>query len=258
VIEDPAAIRRFAGWALVAGLSLAAATAILALLVGDFGDTSLRVILTSVGFAFSSSAAASGARLRLRSDERMRLLGTGTLGVSVAAFVLLLLGLWTNQDDWGSEGVWRAFGCAGVLGLAGSHACLVLGASRRSDSDAVRSLTTASIVLGALDALGAILAITGLTSDVEEAWARLFGAGLVLLVLTSVLPPILRRMQTRVPAPQAPGTNPSRDEALDFLASEVVQIADRIDVLNRDPGLRAPEIRAEVERLRNLAKAFQN
>jgi hypothetical protein len=183
----------------------------------------------------------------------MRLLGTATLAVSVVAFVLLLAGLWTNMDEWGSEGVWRAFGCAAVLALAGSHACLVRGASRRSDSESVRFLSKASLVLGVLDAIGAILPISGLTEDVDEAWARIFGAGLVLLVLTSVLPPILRRIEKRAPA-----ASPDRQEALALLASEVVEIADRIEALNRDPGMRAPEIRVEIERLRKLARSYEN
>jgi hypothetical protein len=38
----------------------------------------------------------------------------------------------------------------------------------------------------------------------------------------------------------------------------VIRIADRIEVLNSDPGNTAPEIRAEVTRLRNLAQSFEN
>lgn len=257
---DAASIRRFAGWALVAGLSLAAATAIVALLAGSFDETELRVVLTSIGFAVCSSTGSSGATLRLRSDGSLRALGTATLALSVAAFLLLLAGLWTNMDSWGSEGVWRTFGCTAVLGFAGAHASLVLGARRRSDSAAVRALTSVSIVVGALDAVGVILPISGIAEDVGEG-ARLFGAGLVLLVLTSVLPPILRRMQPAATG-EPPGTadrsvSPAAPQALSLLAAEVVATADRIEELNRGPGVRAPEIRVEVERLRNLARALE-
>ena len=258
---EAATIRRFAGWALVGGLSLAAATAVIALLAGSFDDTELRVVLTSIGFAVCSSTASSGATLRIRADGKLRALGTATLALSVAAFLLLLAGLWTNIDEWGSEGVWRAFGCTAVLGFAGAHASLVLGARRRSDSPAVHTLTSLSVVLGALDAVGAILPISGMAEEIDEDWARLFGAGLVMLLLTSVLPPILRRIQ---PAPagepartaERPGS-PASDQALSFLAAEVISTADRIEELNRGPGVRAPEIRVEVERLRNLARPFQ-
>ena len=68
-----------------------------------------------------------------------------------------------------------------------------------------------------------ILPIVGLLTDVGER-ARLFGATLVLLVLTSVLPPILRRMQLARKKPVRL-TNGSHE----FLAGAVIQIADRID-----------------------------
>ena len=222
------------------GLSVAAAAAILALLTGEFGDTDTRVILSSIGFAFASATASSGAAARLRPSEALRALGGVTILASVAAFVLLLAGLWTNMDDWGSEGVWRSFGAAGVIGLAGSHACVMLGALRRTDSDAVRTLTGASLVFGAADAVGALIPITGIVDEIEEPWGRIFGAALVALVLTSVLPPILRRIQ------------PARAD--DRIAAEVMEIADRIEVLNADPGNRGPEIRAEIQRLRRLAE----
>ena len=250
-MDDRQQIRRFAARALAAGLSVAALVAIAALLTGDLSDTDGKVILTSIGFALCSATGSAGAAARLRGLE---LLGGATLVASGAAFVLLVAGLWTG--DWGSEGIWRSFGCVAVAGLAGSHACVLLGARRRLDSVAVRRITAAALWLGAIDAFGAILAISSLVSDVNEVWGRLFGASLVLLVLTTVLPPILRRTQPAFgPVAQTNGGSPESDE---LLASAVLRIAERIDVLNSDPGNRAPEIRAEVERLRKLAQSFEN
>jgi hypothetical protein len=140
---DAAPIRRFAGRALVAGLSVAAAAAVLALLTGSFSDTDVRAILTSIGFAVASATASSGAAARLCASDALHLLGTATLIASIAAFVLLLAGLWTDMDEWGDEDVWRAFACVAVLGVAGAHACVMLGARRRTDSEAVRLLTLA-------------------------------------------------------------------------------------------------------------------
>jgi hypothetical protein len=122
----------------------------------------------------------------------------------------------------------------------------------RRGSDLVRLLTFSSIGFAAFDTVAVILPVAELVDDIDEPWARISGTALVLLVLTSILPPILRRLQP-VPRP-APAANGSDD----FLASAVVQIADRIDLLNSDPGNRAPEIRAEVNRLRNLAQSFEN
>ena len=254
--RDAAAIRRYAGLSLVTGLCVAAAAAVLALLTGSFDDTDIRVILTSIGFAIASATGSSGAAARLRPSTGLWILGTATLLASIAAFLLLLAGLWTNIDEWGSETVWRTFGCVAVLGVAGSHACVMLGARRRDDSEAVRLLTLSSLGLAAFDALAVILPLAGVVEDVDEPWPRIFAAALVLLVLTSVLPPILRRM--RPAAGPGPSADLSTNGSGDFLASAVIEIADRIDALNSDPGNRAPEIQAELNRLRNLAQSFES
>jgi hypothetical protein len=242
-------IRRAAGRALAAGLTIAALTAVVALVDGDFGDVQVRVILTSIGFAIASATAASGASQRLKASRVLRMVGTVTMLVSVLAFVLLAVGLWTTIDDWGNEDVWRAFGVSGLLAVAGSHACLVLGARRPSDGDFITALVFASLALAVLDTLASILPISGLAEEVGGDTAQLLAATLVLLVLTSVLPPILRRTQR--PSETALQTE------MQLFAGEVEAAADRIDELNRGPSHRAPEIRREVERLRDLARSFQ-
>jgi hypothetical protein len=250
---DAAPIRRFAGRALVAGLSVAAAAAVLALLTGSFSDTDVRVILTSIGFAVASATASSGAAARLRASDALHLLGTATLIASVAAFVLLLAGLWTDMDEWGDEDVWRAFACVAVLGVAGAHACVMLGARRRTDSEAVRLLTLAAVGFSAFDTTAVILPLLELVHDIDEPWPNIFGAALILLVLTSILPPILRKMQpTAAPA----GVN-GADPGTAFLATAMIEIADRIELLNSDPGNRELEIRAQIDRLRDLAQTYE-
>jgi len=88
--------------------------------------------------------------------------------------------------------------------------------------------------------------------DVDEPWPNIFGAALVLLVLASILPPILRKLQ-----PAVASADGSADAGDEFLAEAVIRIADRIDALNSDPGNRAPEIQAEVDRLRKLAQGYE-
>ena len=252
---ESASIRRYAGSALVTGLSIAAAAAVLALLTGSFDDTDWRVILTSIGFAVASATSSSGAAARLRASHALYLLGTATVLASIAAFVLLLAGLWTDMDRWGDEGIWRAFGIFGVLGVAGSHACLMLGARRRTDGEAVRLLTLASLGLSAFDTTAVLLPLLELVADVREPWPNIFGAGLVLLVLASILPPVLRKMQ---PAAPPRGVNGHLDRGTAFLAGAVLEIADRIELLNSDPGNREPEIRAQLNRLRELAHSYES
>jgi hypothetical protein len=38
----------------------------------------------------------------------------------------------------------------------------------------------------------------------------------------------------------------------------VIEIAERIELLNSDPGHREPEIRAQVNRLRDLAQSYES
>jgi len=255
VRADSASIRRYAGWALVAGLLVAAAAAVLALLTGSFDDTDWRVILTSVGFAVTSATGSAGAGARLRASDGLHLLGTLTVLASGVAFVLLLLGLWTDMDEWGDEDVWRAFGVVAVLAVAGSHACVMVGARRRSDSEAIRLLTLAAVGFSAFDTTAVILPLLELVTDIEEPWPNVFGAALVLLVLTSLLPPILRKMQ---PAAAPRSADGSLERGTGFLATAVVEIADRIELLNSDPGNREPEIRAQIRRLRDLAESYES
>jgi hypothetical protein len=136
VAGDPAALRRVAGWAFVCGLCLAALAAILALLSGSFDDTDERVIATSLGFSVFSSTGAAGAALRRRERVAPWALGTMALVSSGLAFVLLLAAVWSED----LEGPWRPFGVAGLIALWSAHAALVVGASQRGDSTAIKAL----------------------------------------------------------------------------------------------------------------------
>ena len=91
-----------------------------------------------------------------------------------------------------------------------------------------------------------------MVDEVGEAGAKFFGVTLVLLLLTTLLQPVMRRLG---PSPSATGG--PRREGLELLAEEVATIAERIEDLARGPALRTPEIRAEAERLRKLARSFQ-
>jgi hypothetical protein len=93
VTADAASIRRLAGVALVTGLCIAAAGAMVALLAGSFGDIDTRVVLSSLGFSLFSATGSAGAAARLRASERVQMIGTATMVLSVAALGLLLAGL---------------------------------------------------------------------------------------------------------------------------------------------------------------------
>ena len=170
------------------------------------------------------------------------------MAASIVAFALLVGAIWVDED---ADGLWRGFGCAGIVAVAGSHACLVLGARRPSDGEAVRALVAVSLLAAAVDATAGLLPVSGLVDDAGDGAAQLIAICLVVLVLTTVLPPILRRLQPRAQERGRTAAGPG-----ERLAGEVVAIADRIDALGRGPGLRTPEIRRETEALRRLARRF--
>jgi peptidoglycan/LPS O-acetylase OafA/YrhL len=244
-VDQRTSVRRALSWALVAALCVAALTAIAAILSGDFDETDGRVIGSSLGFAIFSATAASGASLRFRESESLRALGLAAMAFSAVSFLLLLVAMWIEADD----NAWQWFGCAALAALACSHASVVSAAMRTSDSPTVQTLATTSIALGVVDSFFGILAFSGAVDDVDQGVGELIGVLVILLVLTTALAPILRRLER-------PATTPSRPaEAPRGLAAEVAAAADRIEALNGDPGNRAPDIRRECERLRELARS---
>jgi hypothetical protein len=248
--QQRATIRRWVGWTLVVTLCIAAFTAIVAILSGEFDEDDWRVIGASLGFGVFSALGASGASLRLRASERLRALGLATLLLAAASYVVLLAALFVGDDD---EGSWQLFGILSLGAFSASHACVVVGAMRDTDGAAVRSIAITSIVLSVVDSGIGILAIAGTFENMDdpEAFVRFVAVLVVLLLLTTALPPIMRRLQTQ---PAATPAEPSQAPAP--LATEVIAVVDRIEALNADPGNNAPLIRRECERLRELARGY--
>jgi FtsH-binding integral membrane protein len=208
--------------ALGAGLIFAALVAILALLSGDFSDTHARVIGTSVGFSVFAGLAGAGDGVRRRREGATAAIGLGTVVVSGAAFLLLLVAIWSD----GADDVWKLWGSAALLALCGSHASLVLGARRRADTPTLDALVAASLATATLETLAGVVAIAG-ELDFDGGAARAAAVVLVVMLLTTALQPILRRLGD-VPV------DAQRGEALTMerLAAEVQAAADRIERLD--------------------------
>jgi len=234
VIAEERDLRRLAGWALAAGLCVAAAVAVYALLTGSFGDTHWRVVGTSVGFGVLTSTAAAGAGLRARADRRLRVLGAATAALSALAFAALVIALWRDGDD-----AWRAFGVAGLGALWTSHASLMYAARRPRDSAAVRALTLVAVLALGVDTVAGVLALLDAVEP-EDAGARALAAVLVVALLASALAPLLRRLARRQAATAAVPAG---------LAAEVADVADRLAAMDLPPAARA-----EVARSQRLAR----
>jgi hypothetical protein len=231
-------LRRLAGKALVGGLCVSGAVAVVALLSGSFDEIHWRVVGTSLGFSVFTCTAAAGAALRNRSHEGLRALGLATVAASVAALVTLIAALWIDDVDW----LWQAFGVAGLAALWTSHASLMLGALRPADSTAVRRLSQVSAFTLGIETAAGVGAILGM--DVGEG-INVLAALIVVTVLTTVLAPLLRRMQSTT-APSSASVAVGRANGF---AAEVAESAQRLSMMD----LPAPA-RAEVDHLRRIAR----
>lgn len=240
-------IRRALGWVLVGSLCAAALVSIVALVSDSFDDTDWRLIGTSLSFAVYSALAASGAAVRVKERPVAGPLGALTVAAAAIAWALLLVLLWGGLDD--SEALARTWGVATIAALACSHASVVLRGTRASDTPAISALIVGSIALGALDATAGALAAAGaLEVDEDDPVVRLMAVAVVLLLLTTALPVVLRRLSYTGEA-TASAWPASRGSALERLAAEVVAATERIECLDdRDA------VRAECRRLRELAR----
>jgi hypothetical protein len=239
--------RRVAVGALIAGLCLAAATAIAALLTGEFDDTHGRVIGSSLGFGVFSALGAAGVSLWRDARGRWRYLGGTAAAAALVAFSLLIAAIWLSDED----GLWRAFGVAGLLALWGSHASLVLRSRRPEDPRLVTALVWISIMGAAFDMLVADVALVELVDEFEEGPARLSAAVLVAVILATALPPLFRRLASEPDAPDRDvfgRRGHARELTVADLADELTAAASRLDAARS-----AADARREAAALRELA-----
>ena len=236
-------IRRLLGWTLVACLCFAGVVAIVALLSGSFDDTDWRLIGTSLSFAVYSALAASGTALRVKEHSAAPPLGVATIAAAGIGFVLVLALLWLDDPR---EGLIRTWGVVTIAALVCSHAAIVLRGARSTDARAISAIVAVSIGLAAIDGTVGALATAGAVEvDEDDPGARWMAVTVVLLLLTTGLPPILRRLgRTTEPLPQAWGGG------RESLADAVIAAADRIERLDDRAA-----VRAECRRRRELARA---
>jgi hypothetical protein len=245
-------MRRVAIGGLIAGLCLAAATAVAALVSGDFDDTHARVIASSLGFGIFSSLGAAGAGLWRDTHDWRRGLGGATAVAALVAYALLIAALWLFDDE---DAVWRAFGIAGLLALWGSHASLVLRARRPGDPPLVTALVWISVVGGAFDVLIADAVLAEFVDEFEEGPARVTAAVLVAVILSTALPPLIRRFSRPEGAPSRDAfgrRGEDRELTVTDLADELNATASRLDVANSPA-----DVHREAATLRELAARVQ-
>jgi hypothetical protein len=181
---------------LAAGLCVAAAVAIGALITGTFDDTSVRVLLSALAAALCTLGGLAGASVLGRERSRDAL-GEATILLSALTAGLVLILIWQPGASQG-PGLGRALGVTASLTLAGGHASLMFARLRSEDTNTVRAFT--QLAVGS--ATAAALLVSGLLSvlgdqPVDSSVWRLLGVLLVLAVLNTLLAPLARRIMGR-------------------------------------------------------------
>lgn len=135
--------------------------------------------------------------------------------------------------------------------MAGSHASLVLSAQRASDSPVITNLTVLSVLAASLDAILTMIAIVGLVHHISSSEIRFAAVLVITMLLSTALPPILRRATRSTNAADAglPFATPLNDGA----PAELREIAHRLERLAPRTGHLAHEIQREAATLRALA-----
>jgi hypothetical protein len=224
--------------ALIGGLCVAAAAAITALLQGDFDETHWRIVGTSLGFSLFTAFGGAGDALRRQARDWRRFAGAATTALAGMSFALLVIGLWADIAE---DMFWQVWGAVALISLCGSHASLVLRAQRPDDSPLVGALVWISIATATFDTLAGVLALLEAVEDAPDGVVRLLGVVLVVMLLSTALPPIMRRLGGPAPA-DAFGHRLTMRE----LADEINSVAGRLEA--------SGDVRREAAELRRLAE----
>lgn len=173
----------------VVSLCATAVVAILALVGGEFDETSARILGTTALLSlYGLFALPSGVLFDAR---RATGLAATTAALAVLGFVLAVAYVWSDFDE-DSDGLGKAAAVVGFICAACSQTGALTARRRQDDTRNIDLLYTTSAALGAVLAVMATLALLDEIDD--DSYYRLFGALAVLNVLAAVLQPILRRM----------------------------------------------------------------
>lgn len=170
---------------IVGALCVTAAVGILVLLTRRLGETEWRILGTTSAVSFFGLLAVPVGALLERGRATSLARASGAL--TVLTFLVTIVFIWS---DW-SDGLGKTWGVLMTLAIASAQACAVESRRRDSDTPAVSSLASGSMLTGAvLAALGvyAILAEVG-----DGGYYRLLGAIAILDVLLVVVVAVLRR-----------------------------------------------------------------
>lgn len=175
-------------WALVASLCVTAAIAIGTLLFAEFDDTAGRILATTALLSLASLLSLPAGVLL--DQRRVVPLAWTTIAAAGAGFVLAMIVIWGEPgEEWLGRLAWTLWLGSG----AGAQASVVTAMLRPGASRRLRLLHALSILL--TSSLAALVAVAIWAEPDSASFARAIGAVAVGAVLTTLLQPILQRIE---------------------------------------------------------------
>jgi hypothetical protein len=185
-------LRRAAIIAIIASLSIAALVGIITLLVGDFGEVQLKILLTTLLLAGFSITALCHLAVAGRAQRAVGFTGLVVSGIAgVTGLALIWLDLSRAEGD---DALSKTFIVSALWAASIAHASLLLVLSRRRNRP-FRAGLIATVLAVALVALLVTLPIVTdgeIPGDWGDYW-RLFGVIAILDVLGSIVLPVAGR-----------------------------------------------------------------
>jgi len=178
--------------AVAASLVVTAALAIGTLLLGDFGETEGRILLTTASISFFGLLGLPAGVLL--DQRRRRPLAIAELVTAGLAFLLALNLIWIEWND-ADDVDWKSFVVVTTVAGALTQAAGVEARRRQTDPAWVSRLALVSHATGAL--LATLVAVAAVAEIDSGGYYRALGAVAVANVLLVALQPVLRRMAAR-------------------------------------------------------------
>ncbi len=171
---------------LVIALSIGAAIGIFIFLVGDFGETEARLLLTTLAIGSYSLTGLCSAANQNRAGLKVFSI-TGML-ISIIGFLVTLGAVWELVD---LEDIWKTMVIFLILSVATAHASLLLLIRPKS-----KNITYSLIATMVFISLVALMLIKSIITEFDESefYFRLLGVFSILNVLGTIVTPILNRI----------------------------------------------------------------
>ncbi len=179
--------RRLFLWALVVSLCITGVLAIGTLLFSEFGERSDKILGTTALLSLASLLALPAGVLLDR--RRATILAWAIIASCAAGFVLAMVAVWGEAAEWVDKLAWTF----GLAAGAGSHAAATTTWQRPSEGRRLRALYVSAIVL--VVTLAVLFAVLIWAEVDSVGYGRILGATAVAALLTTLLQPILRRME---------------------------------------------------------------